>query len=299
MNTDAIRLENLTKSYHDKRAVDGLNLSIAAGEIFGFLGPNGAGKTTTIRLMLGFLRSTTGRVLLLGSDMTRPTEAVAAKRRIGFLPDVSRYDGGVRGADFLDLLGKLQGREPVRKAQILEKLSFARADLRKPFRDLSKGMRQKLAIAQALQHAPDLLILDEPTEGLDPLSQRAFLDLLSDARRDDGTTVFFSSHILVDVERLCDRVGLIRAGRLVAVDEIAALRARAVRRVEVTFRDPQPSSDWWRETGVVAQHDGLRWRLDVVGDLNSVLAVLAAYPVADLSITPAPLEDIFLDYYQQ
>ena len=238
---DALRTEALSKRYGVRRrgplpggpvvpALSDLSIRVNAGEIFGFLGPNGAGKSTMIRLLLGFLHPTAGRAEVLGLDSERAS--VEIRRRVGYLPGgIALYDG-MAGVDLLDYLGQLYGRKPVRRAELLDRLELSERTLRRPVRDYSRGMRQKIGIVQALQHDPELAILDEPTEGLDPLMQRAFYDVL-DERRKAGRTVFFSSHVLSEVERLCDRVAIIRAGEMVALSNVPELLAHRQRHVEI------------------------------------------------------------------
>ena len=300
----AIELAGVTKHYGSRLAISDLNLRVNQGEMFGFLGPNGAGKTTTIRLLLGLLHPEAGRVFLLGQELSAgKRESLSVRARLGFLPDIARIDGGFRGLEWLDYLAALQTKplDPVYRRQLFEQLELAEADLQRQVKAYSRGMRQKLAIVQALQHRPALLIMDEPTEGLDPLAKRALFNLLSQARQ-NGATVFFSSHVLSEVERLCDRVALIRAGQLVALDSIANLRERQTRRVEVAFEsEALPQAEmaalFEQATGSLAQREGERWRLILKGELNPLLQLLAQHPVKDLVIEPADLEDIFLSYY--
>src|SRR3954447_11354775 len=208
------------------RALDDLTIGVVEGEIFGFLGPNGAGKSTTIRLLLGFLHPTAGSGRVLGLDIVR--DSVAIRRRTGYLPGgIALYDS-LTGEALLDYLARLSDRPPVRRADLCDRLELSRQTLRRKVRDYSRGMRQKIGIVQALQHDPELAILDEPSEGLDPLMQRAFYDIL-DRLKAAGRTVFFSSHVLSEVERVCDRVAIIRRGRLVAVEDVASMLARARR----------------------------------------------------------------------
>ncbi len=294
----AITIRNVTKNYGNRRAVDNLNLEVGESEIFGFLGPNGAGKTTTLGLLLGFLRPDSGEIRLLGEPATQ----VAAHEKLGFLPDIARIDGGFRGQEWLEYLAALHPRrpDPAYREQLYDRLELARADRQRRIKTYSRGMRQKLAIIQALQHRPELILMDEPTEGLDPLAKRNLFDLLQEIRA-AGATIFFSSHVLSEVERLCDRVALIRAGKLVAVDSIAALRDRQTRRIELTFADRRgPEAELQAiaaRMGGEVKHEGQRWILALKGDLNPLLALLAHFPVSDIVIEPADLEDIFLSYY--
>ncbi len=304
---DAIETAGLTKHYgptglrrFDRgrgaevvRALDDVGLSVHAGEIFGFLGPNGAGKSTCIRLLLGYLHPTAGSARVLGLD-TR-ADGVAIRARVGYLPGgIALYDT-MTGIDLLDYLGSFYGRPPVLRGRLLDGLDLGPRDLGRPVRDYSRGMRQKLGIVQALQHDPELAILDEPSEGLDPLMQRAFYEILDELRA-AGRTVFLSSHILSEVERVCDRVAIVRHGRLVALEEIGALLARRRRTVEMRVAGPVPSlAGIAGVTDVVTVDGHLRCQLE--GDVRPFLAAIAGSPVTDLTIEPARLEEAFLEFY--
>jgi len=300
-STPTITLEHVSKRYGARLAVHDLSLHVAPGEVLGFLGPNGAGKTTTIKLITGFLRPTTGTVQLLGSNMARRAEAQRARQQLGFVPDAGGLDPGATGKQVLDDLAALQRQPPVERATTCYALELEEADLDRPIGALSRGTRQKINIVQGLQHRPALLVLDEPTEGLDPLGKRALFDLLRQAR-ERGTTIFFSSHVLSEVEELCDRVALIRGGRLVAVDQITALQQQLQRRVTLQLRPSAPSgaADQIAALPTVAnmrqEHHVLRF---TVGEVEPLLPVLAALPVADLAIEPSSLEDVFLTYYHR
>jgi ABC-2 type transport system ATP-binding protein len=295
----AIELRQLSKQYGDLAAVSDLDLTVAPGEVLGFLGPNGAGKTTTIRLMTGFLRPTGGAVALLGHDMATAAGSLAARRRLGYVPDVAGLDATATGRRLLDDLARLQGVPPVDRAALIAALELDERDLRRPMGRLSRGTRQKVNIVQGLQHRPDLLILDEPTEGLDPLAKRALFTLLREAQS-RGATLFFSSHILSEVEELCDRVALIRRGRLVAVDEIVALRATLQRRVDLLLSEPVPGMAARLAAlpgaSQISERDG-RWRF-TAADLPALLRLLAELPVLDVAIEPPSLADVFMRYYE-
>src|SRR3954454_17052836 len=211
-----------------------LTVEVETGEIFGSLGPNGAGKSTAIRLLLGFLHPTAGRATVLGLDAVR--DSVEIRRRVGYLPGGVAFWDGLTGERLLDELAAMSARPPVRRAELLDRLELSAATLRRPVRDYSRAMRQKVGVIQALQHDPDLAILDEPTEGLDPLMQYAFYGILDDLRR-AGRTIFFSSHVLSEVERVCDRVAIVRRGRLVALENVASLLERRKRNVELRVAD--------------------------------------------------------------
>ena len=310
--TDAIVTSGLTKRYGhagppiprrgrqpgggEIRALEDLSIAVHEGEIFGFLGPNGAGKSTTIRLLLGFLHPTAGSAAVLGLDAVR--ESVEIRRRIGYLPGgIALYDT-LTGERLLDYLGALTGRPPVRRAELLDRLELSAATLKRPVRDYSRGMRQKIGIVQALQHDPELAILDEPTEGLDPLMQRAFYGILDDLKS-AGRTIFFSSHVLSEVERVCDRVAIVRRGRLVALEDVDALLAHRKRLVELRVAEgsPPPTLDGVAGvSGVTVLGDG-RLTCQLEGDVGPFLAAITGARILDLTIEPAHLEEAFLELY--
>jgi beta-exotoxin I transport system ATP-binding protein len=285
----------LVKPAPPVRALESLDIVVREGEIFGFLGPNGAGKSTTIRLLLGFLHPTAGSGRMLGLDIVR--DNLAIRRRIGYLPGgIALYDT-LTGERLLDYLAELSGRPPVRRAELCERLELSTRTLRRLVRDYSRGMRQKIGIVQALQHDPELAILDEPTEGLDPLMQRAFYTILDELKA-TGRTIFFSSHVLSEVERVCDRVAIVRHGRLVALEDVASLLARRRRVVELQFGGPAPHLDGVAGVSDVVANDGrLTCRLE--GDVGPFLEAIAGSTVHDLTIEPASLEEAFLEYYAE
>ena len=278
------------------RALEDLTIAVHEGEIFGFLGPNGAGKSTTIRLLLGFLHPTSGSGSVLGLDIVR--DSVAIRRRVGYLPGGIALIDSLSGERLLDYLGELTGRPSVRRAELLDRLELSARTLRRPVRDYSRGMRQKVGIIQALQHDPELAILDEPTEGLDPLMQRAFYAILDDLKA-AGRTIFFSSHVLSEVERVCDRVAIVRRGRLVALQEVASLLERRKRNVELRAADGDVP-----ELAGVAGVSGLgraadgRLTCQLEGDVGPFLAALTGHRIMDLTIEPAHLEEAFLELYE-
>jgi ABC-2 type transport system ATP-binding protein len=276
------------------RALDDLSIDVDEGEIFGFLGPNGAGKSTAIRLLLGFLHPTAGHASVLGLDVVR--DSVAIRARVGYLPGGIAFWDGLTGERLLDELAALSGRPPVRRGELLDRLELSPATLRRTVRDYSRGMRQKLGVIQALQHDPELAILDEPTEGLDPLMQYAFYSIVEDLRR-AGRTVFFSSHILSEVERVCDRVAIVREGRLVALEDIPTLLARRKRNVEIRLEGIPPLLAGVRGVSDVVISDGrLSCRLE--GDVAPFLAAISGTTIHDLTIEPARLEEAFLEFYE-
>ncbi len=276
-------------------ALDHLTISVEEGEIFGFLGPNGAGKSTLIRLLLGFIHPTAGSSGVLGLDIVR--DSVGIRGRIGYLPGgIALYDS-MTGENLLDYLGALTGRQSARRAELCDRLEMSGATLRRLVRDYSRGMRQKIGIIQALQHDPELAILDEPTEGLDPLMQRAFYSILDDLKA-AGRTIFFSSHVLSEVERVCDRVAIVRRGRLVALEDVEALLARRKRNVEMRIAGPPPALDGVPGvSGLNGTTDGLI-TCQLEGDVRPFLAAIRDVRVIDLTIEPAHLEEAFLELYQ-
>ena len=290
-----VALTGVVKRFGERRALDGFDLEVPAGEVFGFLGPNGAGKTTAIRVALGLLRVDAGTVSVLGHDPW--LEGVPDRLRLGYLPSAPRFYERMRGGDLLDHLAALTaGRTPARD-RALELVELSPSDLARPVREYSRGMRQKLGIVQAVQHAPELLVLDEPTEGLDPIVQEGFYELVRE-RRDAGATVLFSSHVLSEVEALCERVGMIRDGRMIAVREIAELQAAQPRIVRIEFADATAAAGFAIAGAERIERDGARLRFAFTGEPSELVRALARERIADLEIEKASLEDIFLALYR-
>jgi ABC-2 type transport system ATP-binding protein len=292
----AIHLEHLGKQYGRLTALRNLSLDVVPGEIFGFLGLNGAGKTTTIRILLDLVRPTTGRASILGADCQ--TDGLQVRAQLGYLPGEPGFYGDMTGGATLDLLGRLSAAhiDAAWRARLLDRLEFAAADLRRPMREYSTGMKRKLGIVQAFQADPPLLVLDEPTEGLDPLMQDAFYDLVAEARR-RGRTVFMSSHVLPEVERVCDRIGLLRDGELVLLSTVADVRRFAGRRMRVSFAaDVAPPASWPDGCDGVETTPRL-WDLRVHGEIGPVVALLASQPVLDLDVQMPHLEEVLKTYY--
>jgi ABC-2 type transport system ATP-binding protein len=291
----AIATFGLTKSYSGVDALSDLSLTVERGSIYGFLGPNGAGKTTTIRLLMGFIEPSRGRAEMFGRDSWR--DGVRARSHVGYLVQSDALFPELSGEDQLRFAEKLSGRGAPLRAGLLEMLELSQADLERKLRTYSKGMRQKLALIAAAQHDPELLILDEPTDGLDPLIQRAFESHLLE-RHAAGRTVFMSSHDLGEVDRLCETVAIVRAGRLVQEASIQALRAQHRRRAEVVLARPMPPDVVIPGAEVLAV-DGRTLRLLVELDPNPLLGFLAELPVESITIAPPSLNDIFAEYYVQ
>lgn len=289
----AIATRALGKRYGSVQALVDLDLEVRPGEIFGFLGPNGSGKSTMIRILLGFLHPSTGSATVLGSDVER--DSVEIRARIGYLPGgIALYDS-LSGRDALDYLSDLQGRPPSRRQELCDRLEMPASVLRRRVRDYSRGMRQKMGVIQALQHDPELAILDEPTEGLDPLMQQAFYAILGDLHA-AGRTIFMSSHILSEVERVCDRVAIIRRGRLMALHGVEELLARRRRRIQLRWLGTAP--DLSAVPGLVdVTVDGDRISGTLLGDVAPFVRAVASPSLLDLTIEPARLEEAFLEYY--
>jgi ABC-2 type transport system ATP-binding protein len=299
--TAAILTQRLTKRYGKNRGVADLDLEVEPGCVFGFLGPNGAGKTTTIRVLLDLIRPTSGGALVLGLDSRR--ESMAIRRRSGYLPGELSLYGRLTGHETLRYFANLRGgADPAYLRLLCERLDF---DTAKKVADLSTGNKRKLGLIQALMHRPELLILDEPTAGLDPRVQHEFYHLLEEAR-EAGQSVFLSSHNLPEVQRVCDRVAFVREGELIAVEDVAVLTGRAVREVEVTFAAPVPVAAFAGVDGVTAvmangarsgAADAQTLRLTVSGPLDTTVKMLARYEVVTMTSREPDLEDVFLAFY--
>ncbi|WP_371613957.1 ABC transporter ATP-binding protein [Streptomyces sp. NBC_00454] len=292
----AIELTGLTKRYGPVMGVDSLSLTVQPGEVFGFLGPNGAGKTTTLRCLIGLLRPTEGRVRVLGLDPISDHSRVAP--HLGYLPGELRLYPELSGAETLDLLSALQGAPVPRRGELCDRLGLTPAVLARPVGGYSRGMKQKLGLVQAMQHDPHLVVLDEPTEGLDPLVQETFFALLGEAAA-GGRTVLLSSHILPEVQRTCGRVAIIRDGRLVTVQSVAGLREARARRIRLSFADGQGV----RPLGGAERWDP-RWQGDRVellvppSEAVGALRTLLSLPVADVTVEEAGLDEAFMDLYR-
>jgi ABC-2 type transport system ATP-binding protein len=291
--TAVIEIEKLTKSYGPHRGVIDVDLAVNGGEIFGFLGPNGAGKTTTIRTLLDLIRPTAGRALVFGIEST--ADPVAIHRRIGYIPGEFQLYDRLTGGQTIEYFANLRnGVDPAYQRSLIERFDI---DPKRRYKELSKGNKQKIGLVIALQHQPELLILDEPTSGLDPLVQQSFFELVREAR-DEGRTVFLSSHILSEVERTCDRVAIIRDGRLVKVDRIEALRDLAHHEVELRFTGPVPSEVFEALPGVseVKTEDHVL-RMRVSGPITPVVRAAAGYELLDFVSREPTLEETFLAQY--
>jgi ABC-2 type transport system ATP-binding protein len=290
VNRTVIETTALRKRYGRREALSGIDLAVGAGEVFGLIGPNGAGKTTLIRILLDLIRPTSGQVRVLGGDPRR--DGVAIRRRVGHLPgDLALYERLTPRAH-LELLARIRGLPRLRFEPLAERLQL---ELDRPIRALSKGNRQKVGLVQAFMHDPDLLILDEPTSGLDPIVQHEFGMLLAETR-DRGATVFLSSHVLSEVERVADRVGLVREGRLVVVDDVGHLKARVARRLDLYFAQPPPVDAFTEVPGVRSvEQQGEHVTLVLEGSADAAVKRAARFEVTSLASREPDLEDIFLE----
>jgi ABC-2 type transport system ATP-binding protein len=295
MAANAIEIRSLVKRYGRTIAVDEVSVSVLEGETFGYLGPNGAGKTTTIRCMLGLITPTAGAIDVMGHDTQRELKAVLAL--VGYLPGEFNLWPQLTGEDCLDYLGSLHPRPPVRRAELCDRFELSKADLRRQVRLYSRGMKQKVGIIQAFQHSPPLAIMDEPTEGLDPVMKDRFVQLLAEHRRGGGTT-FLSSHILSEVEATADRAAVIRAGRLVLVGAADDLTGERVRNCTVVLKEPLSDPSRLSLPGVSAfEGDGTRFRFEYRGDMQPLIQVLATLPVQEFLAEPESLTEAFFEVY--
>jgi ABC-2 type transport system ATP-binding protein len=288
-----IVIDTLHKSYGKVQAVKGISMRVEQGEIFGFLGPNGAGKTTTIRCMLDVIRPTSGTLRVLGLDTQR--DKMELHQRIGYLPGDVRLPGQMTGKQVIDYFSRLQGLKPVLLNDLVARFDV---EMKRPLKGYSKGMRQKIGVVLAFMCDPEVLILDEPTSGLDPLLQRTFNEfLLQEQAR--GKTIFMSSHIMSDVEKVCQRVAVIRQGEIVTIEEVEKLRQKAGQRVTVEFGDAVSADEVARMPGVsmVTSHNHA-YHFNVSGSMDALIKALSRHEVLRLQAEEAPLEEVFLKFYE-
>ena len=287
---DAIQITKLTKYYGKSRGIVELDLSVKKGEFFGFIGPNGAGKSTTIRTLLGLIAPTSGNAQIFGLDIVREKQAILQK--VGYLPSEAAFYPGMKVKDVLKLSADLRKKDCNAEAKLLcERLQL---DTTRKVEELSFGNRKKVAIVCALQHCPELLILDEPTGGLDPLMQKEFFDILQE-RNKQGTTIFLSSHVLSEIQRNCTRAAIIRDGRIIACDNVDALSKTSAKRITVHGQVNLNKLDGVRDR--IESGDSVSFLFG--GDINDLIRALSTCRVSDLSVTEPDLEDIFLHYYEK
>ncbi|MFC7234079.1 ABC transporter ATP-binding protein [Halosegnis marinus] len=287
---NAIETRDLTKYYGDVRGVEDLSVTVETGEAFGFLGPNGAGKTTTIRTLLGLLSPTSGTATVLGADVRDADALREARARIGYLAAEPGLDESATGRELVRLYGRLRG--DTRSAELIELFDVP---VERTVGDYSRGNRQKLAIVLSFMHEPDLVVMDEPTSGLDPLMQERFYAFL-DEERERGVTLFLSSHVLGEVRRVCDRVGVIRDGRFVTVESVADLLDRAGKRVSLRVAGAVEPDDF-AFPGVHDLSVGETTTFTLAGSYDDLVDALDRYDIEDLEIEEAPLEEVFMRFY--
>jgi ABC-2 type transport system ATP-binding protein len=295
MRMDVISIDQLTYNYGRRRGIEEVSLAVKAGEIFGFLGPNGAGKTTTIRILLGLLRSTGGTARILNLDCW--SQSAEIKQQVGYLPGDLRLYSWFTASNALQILCAVRGQSDVLKRgrEFVERFQL---DEKVPVRKMSRGMRQKLGIVLALAHNPRLLILDEPTSGLDPLMCDVLYDCLRKAAA-TGTTVFFSSHTLSEVELLCERVAIVRAGQIVADESMDVLRRRAHRIITLRFASDSNYSSFETPSFLeIKERTPFLWRGELIGTTQQLIAWAATMPIDELEIGPPSLDSLFRRYYE-
>ncbi|MBN2386195.1 MAG: ABC transporter ATP-binding protein [Anaerolineales bacterium] len=293
----AIQINALLKNYGPVRALRGVNLQVRRGAIFGFLGPNGAGKTTAIRCMLDLIRPDGGTLRVLGLDPQK--RSVEVRARTGYLPGELAFDGNLTVEAGLRVLASLRGNH-LDWPYVLRLARRIDLDLKPQFKNLSKGNKQKVGVVQALMHRPELLLLDEPTSGLDPLMQQEVLRMVREAR-DQGATVFFSSHIISEVEELAERVGIIRHGQVAETVEVDTLKRRSLRRARVRFQKPVKTQFLARIPGItiLVQDDSQSVLLQIEGEMDALIKALARHPVSEFETERPTLEEIFMAYYTE
>lgn len=288
---DVIKVENLKKHFGKVKAVDGISFQVKKGEIFGFLGPNGAGKTTVIRCLMDFLRPTSGKIEILGQNANRKSHL--QKKKIGYLAGhVEVYDHWT-GEDHIKFIAKLSGKKNI-ALKLRKRFDF---DAKRKAKELSSGNRQKLGLILAFMNQPEVFIFDEPTNALDPLLQIEVYDMIKEAVK-NGATVFMSSHNLAEVDKVCNRVGIIRQGKMAAVESISALKEKRIYTLNARFADNFKKEDFKMSNVVPGKTTRDSLSLKVKGDINAVLRQLSKYRLKDLEITPASIEDIFLEFYE-
>jgi ABC-2 type transport system ATP-binding protein len=289
-----IETHELTKRYGRERGIEGMSMAVEAGEVFGFLGPNGAGKTTTIRTLLDLLHPTSGSATIFGLDSRRDSRAIRA--RLGNLPGDFAYDPRLTGRELVSFLAEVRGIGDLgRAAELGERFQ---ADVDRPLGQLSRGNRQKIGLVQCAFHDPELLVLDEPSSGLDPLMQEEFLAFVAE-ERDRGRTIFLSSHELDEVQRACDRVGIIRDGRLVAIESVEDVTGRSYRHVTIELADTFDPDEFRRIPGVSdLVRVGPRLSFKADGAIDPVIKAAARHTVTELELSRPTLEEIFLTYYE-
>lgn len=290
---NVIETDKLTVYYGKHRGISDVDLAVRQGEVFGFLGPNGAGKTTTQRVLLDVIRPSSGRAMIFGKDCQKHGGDIRA--HVGYLPGELSLYPGMKGEQFLNLMASLNGKKVNKRyrRELYKRLQF---DPSRKMKQYSRGNKQKVGLIHAFGSKPDLLILDEPTGGLDPLMQQTVLELVSEAK-EDGRTVFFSSHILSEIEAVCDRVGIIKDGKLIQTSSVQALTKQQFKRIHLTLGDAPPYDLFHVEGVVETGREGNTIKLEVYDHLDWVMSAVLPYRLLDIDVLPVTLEEIFLAFY--
>jgi ABC-2 type transport system ATP-binding protein len=288
-----IEINGLTKDYGNHKGIFDLTFQVREGEVFGYLGPNGAGKTTTIRHLMGFLTPDHGSCRILSKDCRRETATIM--KELGYLPAEMSFFEGLSGLDFLKFMGEMRGlSDTTYRDRLIELFEL---DTRGRIRKMSKGMKQKQALICAFMHDPKVLILDEPTSGLDPLMQKLFAELILEEKA-KGKTILMSSHSFEEIERTCDRVGIIRQGNLVTIEDIHVLKEKRRKTYLVTFDSPEAAVAFQKKDGFDRiTLNGATAKVSILGNVNSFVREISQYPVRDLDTEKSSLEDVFMQYY--
>lgn len=287
----AIEFREVSKNFGDKKALDNVTFTVEEGDVFGFLGPNGAGKTTSIRCIMDFIRPTSGEVTVLGYNSH--ADSVLLNTKLGYLSSDVRFYENLTAQEHLIFYRKMY-KDTTKVQELIEMLSL---DLHIQYKHLSTGNKQKLGIVMAFGHNPELLILDEPTRGLDPLLQNVVYDLIKEKKK-DGATVFMSSHVLSEVSEMCNRVGIIKNGHMLAIESMSSIKKKKVINVHVTFAEPVEPQHFESEFVEVAAKNKHELTMQVKGAVDPVLKMISKFTVQDLEVTHARLEDLFMEYYQ-
>lgn len=289
-----IQLNALTKTFKNGKGIFDLTFEVQRGEVFGFLGPNGAGKSTTIRHLMGFMKPSGGKAVINGRDCWKDSAAI--QRDVGYLPGEIAFPEGMNGLQFLKLLAGMRGmKNTIERDRLIEKLQF---DVRTPIRKMSKGMKQKIGIVAAFMHDPAVLILDEPTSGLDPLMQSVFIEIVLEAKN-KGKTVMMSSHSFEEIDRTCDRAGIIKDGRIIAVEDVQRLQSMQRKIFDITVKSKQ-DIDRIRQSGLEVIHEEPhRIQVALQGNYDSFIQTLSRCQVVNMDVHAQKLEDIFMHYYDR
>lgn len=287
-----ISIEHLTKDYGDEKGVFDVSLQIKKGEVFGFLGPNGAGKTTTIRHLMGFLHPQSGSATIL--DMDCMNQCATIQKEVGYLPGEGAYFDEMSGKQFIKFMAEYRGMKDMRRAE--ELMKFFELDPSGRLKKMSKGMKQKVGIVCAFMHDPQILILDEPTSGLDPLMQNRFIELIQQEKK-RGKTILMSSHMFEEIERTCDRVGIIKDGHIVAIEDVETIKNTKRRTFVITFENEQVASAFKNEKLTITKQDKAVVEVQIQGNAQALFKHLQSYSILDVDVVKESLEEIFLHFY--